>query len=241
MAKRSQGIGPRHTKILVFMERYQKQLGYPPSIREICEETNISSTSVVNYYLDQLEKWGYIKREKNISRGITMLKDAFNKMIDEGIAPIAEKIEELIHIPVVGRIVAGLPVPVPASDLGYFDSESAIDIARSMLPQREKMEEIFALEVQGDSMIDAMVNDGDVIIMKRAQEADNGEMVAVWLLDKDETTLEIFLHEGGKIRLQPANKTMQPIIIDDPKTVQVQGKVLMVVRRMPIGLNYNGD
>lgn len=234
MAKRSQGIGPRHTKILVFMERYQKQVGYPPSIREICEETNISSTSVVNYYLDQLEKWGYIKREKNISRGITMLKDAFNKMLDEGITPLAEKIEELIHIPVVGRIVAGLPVPVPASDLSYFDSESAIDIARSMLPQREKVEDIFALEVQGDSMIDAMVNDGDVIIMKRAQEAVNGEMVAVWLLDKDETTLKYFYKEGGKIRLQPANKTMKPIIIDDPKTVQVQGKVLMVVRRLPM-------
>jgi repressor LexA len=233
MAKRSQGIGPRHTKILVFMERYQKQVGYPPSIREICEETNISSTSVVNYYLDQLENWGYIKREKNISRGITMLKDAFNKMIDEGISPIVDKIEDLIHIPVVGRIVAGLPVPVPASDLSYFDPESAIDIARSMLPQREKVEDIFALEVQGDSMIDAMVNDGDVIIMKRAQEAINGEMVAVWLLDKDETTLKYFYKEGGKIRLQPANKTMKPIIIDDPKTVQVQGKVLMVVRRLP--------
>jgi repressor LexA len=215
------------------MERYQKQVGYPPSIREICEETNISSTSVVNYYLDQLENWGYIKREKNISRGITMLKDAFNKMIDEGISPIVDKIEDLIHIPVVGRIVAGLPVPVPASDLSYFDSESAIDIARSMLPQREKVEDIFALEVQGDSMIDAMVNDGDVIIMKRAQEAINGEMVAVWLLDKDETTLKYFYKEGGKIRLQPANKTMKPIIIDDPKTVQVQGKVLMVVRRLP--------
>jgi repressor LexA len=83
-------------------------------------------------------------------------------------------------------------------------------------------------------MIDAMVNDGDVIIMKRAQEAVNGEMVAVWLLDKDETTLKYFYKEGGKIRLQPANKTMQPIIIDDPKTVQVQGKVLMVVRRLPM-------
>jgi repressor LexA len=187
----------------------------------------------VNYYLDQLENWGYIKREKNISRGITMLKDAFNKMIDEGISPIVDKIEDLIHIPVVGRIVAGLPVPVPASDLSYFDPESAIDIARSMLPQREKVEDIFALEVQGDSMIDAMVNDGDVIIMKRAQEAINGEMVAVWLLDKDETTLKYFYKEGGKIRLQPANKTMKPIIIDDPKTVQVQGKVLMVVRRLP--------
>ncbi len=233
MAKKSQGIGPRHKSILVFMGSFQKKFGYPPSIREICEETSISSTSVVNYYLDQLENWGYIKREKNISRGITLLKDSFNKMLANGVTPVVEKIEELIRIPIVGRIVAGLPVPVPASDLAYFDSESAIDIARSMLPLRDKVEDIFALEVQGDSMIDAMVNDGDVIIMKKASEAINGEMVAVWLLDKDETTLKYFYKEGGKIRLQPANKTMDPIIINDPRTVQVQGKVLMVVRRLP--------
>ena len=96
------------------------------------------------------------------------------------------------------------------------------------------MEDIFALEVQGDSTIDAMVNDGDVIIMKKATDATNGEMVAVWLLDKDETTLKYFYKEGGKIRLQPANKTMDPIIINDPRTVQVQGKVLLVVRRLPV-------
>lgn len=234
MVKRTQGIGPRHTKILIFMEKYQKKFGFPPAIREICDETDISSTSVVNYYLDQLEGWGYIKREKNISRGITLIKDAYNKAIGENIAPLVGKIEELIRIPVVGRIVAGLPVPVPSSDLSYFDPESAIDIARSMLPQREKLDELFALEVQGESMIDAMVNDGDVIIMKKASEARNGEMVAVWLLDKDETTLKYFYREGGKIRLQPANKTMKPIIIDNPKTVQVQGTVLMVVRRLPV-------
>lgn len=234
MVKRSRGIGPRHTKILLFMEKYQKQYGYPPAIREICEETSISSTSVVNYYLDQLENWGYIKREKNISRGITIIRDAFNRLISENIVPALEQVEDLIRIPVVGRIVAGLPVPVPASDLAYFDAESAIDIARSMLPQKEKLEELFALEVQGESMIDAMVNDGDVIIMKKASEARNGEMVAVWLLDKDETTLKYFYREGSKIRLQPANKTMQPIMINDPKTVQIQGKVLMVIRRLPL-------
>lgn len=234
MVKRSRGIGPRHTKVLLFMEKYQKQYGYPPAIREICEETGISSTSVVNYYLDQLENWGYIKREKNISRGITIIRDAFNRLIAENIVPALEKVEDLVRIPLVGRIVAGLPVPVPASDLAYFDAESAIDIARSMLPQKEKLEELFALEVQGESMVDAMVNDGDVIIMKKASEARNGEMVAVWLLDKDETTLKYFYREGSKIRLQPANKTMQPIMINDPKTVQIQGKVLMVIRRLPL-------
>jgi len=233
MVKRSQGIGPRHSKILTFMEKYQKQYGFPPSIREICDETEITSTSVVNYYLDQLETWGYIHREKNISRGITLIKDALDRLISENVAPLANKLDDLVRIPLMGRIVAGLPIPVPASDLAYFDPESAIDIARSMLPQREKPEELFALEVQGESMVDAMVNDGDVVIMKKASEAHNGEMVAVWLLDKDETTLKYFYREGGKVRLQPANRTMQPIIIDDPRTVQIQGKVLLVVRRLP--------
>lgn len=233
MVKRSQGIGPRHQKILKYMESYQKEYGYPPSIREICDSTEISSTSVVNYYLDQLEKWGYIKREKNISRGITLLKNAVDNFVDETVKPALQSVEDMLRVPIVGRIVAGLPVPVPASDFSYFDSDSAIQIARSMLPSREKLEDVFALEVQGDSMIDAMVNDGDIVVMKKAQEARNGDMVAVWLLDKDETTLKYFYKEGSKVRLQPANKTMQPIIIDDPRTVQVQGKVLLVVRRMP--------
>lgn len=233
MAKRPQGVGPRHVKILNYMEAYQKQNGFPPSIREICDSTEISSTSVVNYYLDQLEKWGYIRREKNISRGITILKNSLDQFVEGQVKPLLQNVEELLRIPVVGRIVAGLPVPVPASDFSYFDSESAIQIARSMLPAHEKLDDIFALEVQGDSMVDAMINDGDIVVMKKAQEVHNGEMVAVWLLDKDETTLKYFYREGTKVRLQPANKTMQPIIIDDPNTVQVQGKVLLVVRRMP--------
>lgn len=232
MVKKSQGLGPRHHKILEFMESYQTQYGFPPSIREICDETSISSTSVVNYYLDQLEKWGYIKREKNISRGITLVRESIDRVIDQTVKPVVEAVEEMLRIPVVGRIVAGLPVPVPPSDFSYFDSESAIQVARSMLPTREKTDDIFALEVQGDSMIDAMVNDGDIVVMKKAQAAQNGDMVAVWLLDKDETTLKYFYNEGNHVRLQPANKTMKPIIIDDPRTVQVQGKVLLVVRKM---------
>jgi repressor LexA len=231
MVKRSLGLGPRHKKILAFLESFQKQYGYPPSIREIGQVNEISSTSVVNYYLDQLEKWGYIKREKNISRGITLTKPV------EAEAPsrsLLQTAEDFFRIPVVGRIVAGLPVPVPPSDFNYFDNETAIEVARSMLPSREKQTDLFALEVQGDSMIDAMVNDGDIVVMKRAQEAKNGEMVAVWLLDRDETTLKYIFHENGKVRLQPANKQMSPIIIDNPNTVQVQGKVLMIVRRLPV-------
>ncbi len=217
MARRSAGLSERHKKILAYLDKYQEAAGYPPSIREIGDGTNISSTSVVNYYLDQLEKMGYIKRENHISRGIRLVKEA---------------VSEMFRIPVIGRIAAGEPMPVPSSDFSYFDSETGIEIARSLLPAREKTSDLFALEVRGDSMIDAMVNDGDIVIFKPVREAKNGEMVAVWLNDRDETTLKYFYLENGRVRLQPANPTMKPIYIDDPSIVQIQGKVVLVIRRM---------
>jgi len=137
----------------------------------------------------------------------------------------------LISIPMSGRIVASTPIPMPSSDFNYFDSESGIEIARSLLPAREKLNELFALEVQGDSMIDAMVNDGDIIVMRPAQQASNGEMVAVWLDDKDETTLKYFYKEGNRIRLQPANPTMNPIYVENPSALRIMGKVVMVIRQ----------
>jgi repressor LexA len=217
MARKSAGLSERHKKILEFLDKYQEAAGYPPSIREIGDGTNISSTSVVNYYLDQLEKMGYIKREDHISRGIRLVK---------------ETLSEMLRIPVIGRIAAGLPMPVPSSDFSYFDPDTGIYIARSLLPAREKVSDLFALEVRGDSMIDAMVNDGDIVVFKRVQEAKNGEMVAVWLNDRDETTLKYFYLEGGRVRLQPANPSMLPIYIDDPSIVRIQGKVVLVIRRV---------
>ena len=143
-----------------------------------------------------------------------------------------ETLEELIHIPIVGQIVASEPVPVPETTFSYVHPDSMIDVARNMLPGRSA-EKLFALEVSGDSMIDAMVNDGDIVIMQPPHEqVKNGDMVAVWLNDRDETTLKYFYHENGGVRLQPANPTMSPIYIDDASTVEIQGKVVMVVRQM---------
>jgi repressor LexA len=224
MARRSAGLSERHLKILAFLEKYQDTYGYPPSIREIGDGTNISSTSVVNYYLDQLEKMGRIKREDHISRGIRLIKAAATE--------VKTAVTEMFRIPVIGRIAAGTPMPVPSSDFPYFDPETGIEIARSLLPAREKINDLFALEVHGDSMIDAMVNDGDIVVFKRVQEAKNGEMVAVWLNDRDETTLKYFFLENDRVRLQPANPSMGPIYIDDPSIVRIQGKVVLVIRRM---------
>jgi len=227
MARKKAGLSERHKKILKFLEQFQTENGYPPSIREIGENTSITSTSVVNYYLKQLEEMQYIERENNVSRGIRLIRNL------EGIlVSAAQTVSDMFSVPVIGRIVAGEPVPVPSSDFNYFDSETGIDIARSLLPLKEKTEDLFALEVQGDSMIDAMVNDGDIVIMRPVTQANNGEMVAVWLADRDETTLKYFYLEGGRVRLQPANPLMKPIIIDDPAHVQVQGKVVLVIRRV---------
>ncbi|MBN1230943.1 MAG: repressor LexA [Anaerolineales bacterium] len=224
MAKRRKGLSDRHKKILEVLEKYQVELGYPPSIREIGKEANISSTSVVNYYLSQLEEDGYIERADKISRGVRLVKRADGDLLENSI-------QDFIAVPVIGRIVASAPAPVPASDFNYFDSESVVNVARGMLGS-EKPEELYALQVQGDSMIDAMVNDGDIVIMRRVAQAQNGEMVAVWLTDKDETTLKYFFKEGKQVRLQPANPTMAPIIIKDLNSIEVQGKVIMVIRKV---------
>jgi repressor LexA len=231
MARKSEGLGIRHKKIMEFLEEFQKENGYSPSIREIGESIDVKSTSLVDYYLKQLEELSFISRENHISRSIRILKTFGEKAVGT-VEKVRQSIEEMLQIPVMGRIVASEPIPMPTSDMNYFDPESSIDVARSLLPQKEKVEDLFALEVQGESMIDAMVNDGDIVVMKRANQASNGEMVAVWLDDKDETTLKYFYREDNRIRLQPANPNMEPIYIQSSANLRIMGKVIMVIRQV---------
>jgi repressor LexA len=237
MVRKSEGLSKRHQMILKFLSGFQEDNGYSPSIREIGESINVRSTSLVDYYLKQLEEKGYISREQHISRSICLLKPlpsskSAAERIADGIRQAGSTMDNLLSIPVMGRIVASEPIPMPSSDIGFFDSETSIDIARSLLPAKEKTEDLFALEVQGDSMIDAMVNDGDIVIMRRTQQAVNGEMVAVWLDDKDQTTLKYFYKEASGIRLQPANPNMDPIYVENPASLRIMGKVVMVIRQM---------
>ena len=235
MARKSAGLSERHHKIMQFLTKFQEENQYSPSIREIGESIQVSSTSLVDYYLKQLEEKRYITRDEHISRSIRVLHPvppSFGAQVSQAVRRVSEVAGELFSIPVLGRIVASAPIPVPSSDLSFFDSETTVEIARSMLPTKEKVSELFALEVQGDSMIDAMVNDGDLVVMKPAHEAQNGEMVAVWLDDTDETTLKYFYQENKRVRLQPANPTMDPIYIDDPSHLRIMGKVVMVIRQV---------
>ena len=220
MVRKSKGLGERHQRILDFLKDYQRMNKYPPSIREIGEKTGISSTSVVNYYLDQLEKRGLIERDRKISRGVRL--SGFNGSVDT------------LRIPILGPIAAGLPLPELDPNISYMtDSEAnAVDIARSLLPAKEKGDSLYALEVKGESMIDAMINDGDIVVLKPASEARNGEMVAVWLPRDNEATLKYFFKEKDRYRLQPANPTMKPIFVKKSDPLEIKGKVVMVIRRM---------
>lgn len=239
MARRSEGLSDRHRRIMEFLTAFQEQNGYSPSIRQIGDHITVKSTSLVDYYLNQLEQMNYITREGRVSRSIRVVKPLYagvGAKVGGAMRKVASSISDLIQIPIMGRIVASAPIPMPASDLAYFDSESSVEMARSMLPARDKPSELFALEVQGESMIDAMINDGDIVIMKPAMEASNGDMVAVWLDDRDETTLKYFFKENDRIRLQPANPTMGPIYVDNPASLRIMGKVVMVIRQVQTAL-----
>ncbi|HKG53820.1 MAG TPA: S24 family peptidase, partial [Anaerolineales bacterium] len=126
------------------------------------------------------------------------------------------------------------PLPELDPNISYMtDSEAnAVDIARSLLPSKEKGDGLFALEVKGESMIDAMINDGDIVVLRPATDARNGEMVAVWLPRDNEATLKYFFKEKDRYRLQPANPTMKPIFVKKSEPLEIKGKVVMVIRRL---------
>jgi len=223
MVRKSKGLTEKHIKVLEFMTNYQDENGRPPSIREIGEKVHISSTSVVNYYLDQLKKMGYLERATRVSRGLR-LTDKVNEVI--------QVVSDMLHVPILGPIAAGPLMLVPEPGVNYMNDKEydAVDIARSLLPSKEKGNDLYALEVKGDSMIDAMINDGDIVVMKPAIEARNGEMVAIRV--NDEYTLKYYYKEKDRYRLQPANPTMKPIIVKKSEPLEIKGKVVMVIRKM---------
>jgi repressor LexA len=209
-------LSERQRRIVEYLNEYVEENGYPPSIREIGAAAGISSTSVVSYNLKRLEEKGYISRDREVSRGLKLVTAGRHAMP-----------QTVVRIPLLGRIVAGEPLPVPGSDFALMGDDT-VELTRDILGDPEGL---YALQVQGDSMIDALINDGDIVVMRYQQKVENGEMAAVWLKDREEVTLKRFYNEGARVRLQPANPTMQPIYVN-PRQVEVQGKVMMVVRQL---------
>jgi repressor LexA len=202
----SKALSPKQQAIFAFIRDFIREHDYPPSIRDIQDGCGISSTSVVDYNLKALERQGVIRRDREVSRAIELVGR-----------------KRMVSVPVVGQIAAGQPIPVPSADTWRAqDFEEEIEVTDQMTRGREN---VYALRVKGTSMIDALVNDGDLVLMEPTSAWDNGDMVAVWLKDREETTLKKIYDEGSRIRLQPANATMDPIYVD-PAEVEVQGKVL---------------
>lgn len=206
-------LSGKQRRILQFMRGFIDQHDYPPSIRQIQDACDISSTSVVDYNLRILEKQGHIRRDREVSRAIELLHAGGRR-------------PRVVPVPIIGTIAAGEPIPVPSSE--QSDRTDTIEIAPEMLGEREN---VYALRVKGNSMIDALVNDGDIVIMQEAKRPQNGDMVAAWLKNEQEATLKKFYREGDRIRLQPANETMAPIYTD-VRNVEVQGKVIAAIRPM---------
>ncbi len=218
-------LSERQENMLAFINDYVAKNGRPPTIREIGKAVGISSTSVVNYNLTKLKERGFLERDAEVSRGLKLTKKAASKVGAVADA-ISDAVSNLIRVPIKGRIIAG--EPIPAFEDAFDAEDDVLELSSNMLSTAPS-DKLFALEVSGDSMIDAMVYEGDIVVLKEQSTANNGDMVAAWINGDDETTLKYFFQEGPQVRLQPANPTMDPIYVD-ANNVSVYGKVMMVVR-----------
>ena len=207
-------LSPKQQKILQFIRDFVREKDYPPSIRDIQTACGISSTSVVDYNLRALERQGLIRRDREISRAIELLDGRARR-------------PRVVDVPLLGTIAAGQPIPVPDADtFSQADAADTIPVPDEFTGGRD---DVYALRVKGTSMIDALINDGDIVILQATSDAHEGEMVAAWLKREEETTLKKFYREGDRIRLQPMNATMQPIYTT-ADNVEVRGRVISTVR-----------
>ena len=209
-------LSDKQRRIISYIDRFLSDRGYPPSIRDIQYGCNISSTSVLEYNLNILESRGYLRRHADVSRCIKLL----NK------EPTAEM---QVSVPVIGLIAAGAPIPVPVSDT--WDVTASAETMTLPLEFTRDKQGIYALRVKGMSMIDALINDGDIVLMQYVNAVENGEMAAVWLREEKEATLKKVYRETDRVRLQPANEQMQPIYAS-PENVEIQGRVVAVIRQL---------
>ena len=203
----SQGkITEKQRQILEFVKQEILRKGYPPAVREICEAVNLKSTSSVHAHLETLERNGYIRRDSSKTRAIEIVDENFN---------LGRR--EVVNLPVVGTVAAGMPILAEQNIENYFPLPS------EYVPNQE----CFMLKVKGDSMVNAGIFNGDSVLVQSQSTAKNGDMV-VALVD-DSATVKTFYKENGHYRLQPENDNMDPIIVSE---VSILGKVFGVLRLM---------
>ncbi|MEZ3485070.1 MAG: transcriptional repressor LexA [Lachnospiraceae bacterium] len=197
-------ISAKQLEILEYIKSQILERGFPPAVRDICEAVHLKSTSSVHSHLETLEKNGYIRRDPTKPRAIEILDDSFNFMR-----------REMVNVPIIGQVAAGEPILAEQNIENYFP------VPMEYMPNNQT----FILRVRGESMINAGILDGDMVIVEQRSTARNGEMVVA--LIEDGATVKTFYKEDGVIRLQPENDTMDPIMVTD---VQILGKVIGVLR-----------
>ena len=209
-------LSARRQQILDYIHNFLQENGLPPTVRDIQKACEISSTSVVDYNLRLLDRDGYLNRKPDVARGIELLDEA------------GQSVSTMPRIPIVGRIAAGLPLPVFSIEDSAASREfDTIEIAPEL---QRKYGKLFGLTVAGTSMIDALIDDGDVVIIQPTVRAENGDTVVAWLKNEEEATLKKFYAEGERVRLQPANSQMDPIYCA-ADNLEIRGKVVSVIRK----------
>jgi repressor LexA len=237
-------LSDRQRKILQFIVGFVSENEFPPTIREIGEQVGISSTSVVNYNLAKLEELGLITRRKEVSRGLSLNWDRLHELNPAITLPATAGSQpmpalkantdgytetltrSLLRVPVLGAIAAGQPIQVEASAPEITDEW--VELPDGLVKARGPL---FALRVKGDSMIDASVLSGDLVVLRPQDTANDGDMVAAWIEGDEETTLKYLYREGRNVRLQPANPAYAPIIRPANK-VRINGRVVYIIRSL---------
>ena len=212
--------------LLSFIWDYLRENNRPPAYREIEKAIGANSTSVVSHHVGRLEKMGLLSRDDNVARGLSLTDEALALLgkLSDSIRQAAN----VVQIKLVGDIVASEPVELGNGGFATYDDET-VSVDAGRLPRRH--DNLYALRVRGRSMIDALVNDGDIVIMQPVHDVYDGDMVAVWLHLRQEMTLKHIFIEGETTRLQPASPEHEPIFVPSA-TVEVQGKVVMIQRHM---------
>ena len=206
-------LSARQERILRFIANFLEEQGYPPSVRDIQHGCDISSTSVVDYNLNILQREEYIRRSPEIARSLELLRGGKTDA-------------RTTEIPVLAHIAAGQPLPDLSPTAGHTDPLEIVEVATNILNGESGA---YALRVSGSSMVDALIMDGDIVIVKPSDTVKNGDTVVAWLKEENEATLKRFYDEGDHIRLQPANSQMKPIYVA-PDNLDIMGKVITVVR-----------
>jgi len=206
-------ISNTRLRILNFIRHFLEDRGYAPTVRDIMRGCSISTPPAVQHHLDKLEKEGYIQRDPQVFRSIRLV---------EREQPV------IVEVPLLGTIAAGEPIPVPTADTWTTTPEETLKLTEDLTRGKEG---IYALKVKGTSMIDALIDDGDIVLMQEASTVGDGDMAAVWLKDRQEVTLKKVYREGERVSLKPANKLIEPIY-ERPEGIEIQGKVVGVLRKL---------